>query len=480
MSRPALEVADMVRLYGAAFLNAYEASLSLLQKAVLRALLLGRTAALGGHLEPCDHPACGYQRPAYHSCRNRHCPKCQSLAKARWIQARQQQLRPVVYFHVVFTLPQSIAALALQHKKVVDNLLFQTVAATLRSIAADPKHLGAEIGFFAVLHPWGQHLLHHPHLHGVVPGGGRSPDGQRWIPCRCPRKSGKPFFLSVKVLSARFRRLFRAALVEACQQGQLSFYGDLATLAEPAAFERWLRAACRQKWVVYAKRPFGGPAQVIEYLGRYTPRLALSNHRLRTLKNGYVAFSWKDYRHGGVEKVLSLEALELLRRFWLHVLPRGFVRIRHFGLLATRHVQDKIAACRPLLHVDPATLLLPTPPSEWDSLYQQLTGKSLDQCPLCPHGHMVWHALPVTELSLFNRSPPASSLAAGVSCTEARELSCLHPELRRTMSQPRFPDSCRLPETERRLPNPVPPRRFHHATPAWESSLAHPLNIETP
>jgi hypothetical protein len=201
-----------VRLYGAAFLNAYEASLSLLQKAVLRAILLCRTAALGGHLEQCDHPACGYQRPAYNSCRNRHGPTCQSLAKARWIQARQQQLLPVVSFHVVFTLPQSIASLALQNKKVVYPLLFQTVAAPLRSLAADPKHLGAEIGFFAVLHTWGQHLLYHPHLHCVVPGGGLSPDGQRWIPCRCAQKSGKPFFPSVKVLSARFRRLFRAAL----------------------------------------------------------------------------------------------------------------------------------------------------------------------------------------------------------------------------------------------------------------------------
>jgi putative transposase/transposase-like zinc-binding protein len=469
-----------VRRYGAAVLDAYEASLSLLQKAVRRALLLCRTAALGGHLEPCDHPACGYQRPADHACRHRHCPTGQSLAQARWIQARQQPLLPVVYFHVVFTLPQSIAALALPNKKVVYNLLFQTVAATLRSIAAAPKHLGAEIGFCAVLHTWGQPLRHHPHLPCVVPGGGLAPEGQRWMPGRGPRKSGQPFFRSVTVLSARFRRLFRAALVEAFHQGQLAFYGELATLAEPAAFERWLRAACRQQWVVYAKRPFGGPAQVIEDRGRYTHRVALSNHRLRTLKNGSVAFAWKDYRHGGVEKVLSLDALEFRRRFLRHVLPRGFVRIRHFGLLAHRHVQDTIAACRQRLHVDPATLLRPTPPSDWDSLYPQLTGTSLDQCPRCPPGHMVWHALPVTERSLFNRSPPASSLAASVSCTEARSLSCLHPALRRTMSKPRFPDSCRLPETARGLPNPGPPRRFHHATPAWESSLAHPRNIATP
>lgn len=469
-----------MRLYGAACLHAYEASLSRLQKAVLRAILWGRTAALGGHLEPCDHPAGGDQRPADHSCRNRPGPTCQALAKARWIQARQPQRRPVVDFPVVFTLPPSIAALALQHKKVVDHLLCQTVAATLRSIAADPTPLGAESGFVAVLHTWGPPLRHHPPLPGVVPGGARSPDGQRWMPCRCPRKRGTPFCLSGTVLSARFRRLFRAALVEAFPQGQLSCSGELATLAEPAAFERWLRAACRPKWVVDAKPPFGGPAQVIAYRGRSTHRVALSHHRLRTLQNGYVAFSWTDDRHGGVEQGLSLDALEFRGRFWLHVRPRGFVRIRHVGLLATRHVQDTIAACRQRLHVDPATRLRPTPPSDGDALYQQLTGTSLDQCPRCQQGHLVWHARPVTERSRCNRSPLASSLAAGVSCTAARSLSCLHPALRRPMSKPRLPDCCRLPETARGLPTPGPPRRFHHATPAWESSLAHPLNIEPP
>src|SRR5437867_427460 len=238
MSKPVLEVAEVVRRCGGAFLNAYGATLSLAQRTVLHALVLCRTSALGGHLERCDNPSCGYQRPAYNSCRNRYCPKCQCLAKARWIAARQQQLLPVVYFHVVFTLPDSIARLALQNKTVIYNLLFQTTAATLRSIAADPKHLGAQIGFFAILHTWGQQLVHHPHLHCVVPGGGLSVDGHHWSNCRCSKKNGKPFFLSLKVLSARFRHLFRDALLDAFQQGQLSFFGDLAGLANPPAFRR--------------------------------------------------------------------------------------------------------------------------------------------------------------------------------------------------------------------------------------------------
>ncbi len=406
MSKPVLEVAEVVRRFGTAFLEVYGASLSLLQKTVLRALVLCRTAALGGHLEQCDNPACGFQRPAYNSCRNRHCPKCQSLAKARWIQARQQQLLPVVYFHLVFTLPEAIARLALQNKTVVYNLLFQTVAATLHSIAADPHHLGAQLGFFAILHTWGQQLTHHPHLHCVVPGGGLSPDGQHWVACRCAKKSGKYFFLPVKILSARFRHLFRAALLEAFQQQQLAFFGDLAGLSDPAAFRRWLHLASNRRWVVYAKRPFGGPAQVIAYLGRYTHRVAISNHRLLKIENGCVSFSWKDYRHGGVTKILSLHALEFLRRFFLHVLPSGFVRIRYFGWLANCHVEDKIACCRQFLNVDPASLLLPTPPADWQTLFHHLTGQWADLCPLCQKGRLLRVPLLHSALPQLNRSPP--------------------------------------------------------------------------
>jgi hypothetical protein len=419
MSKPAVELAEVMRRFGSAFLEAYGASLSLVQKTVLRALVLCRTAALGGHLEQCDNPDCSYQRPAYNSCRNRHCPKCQSLAKARWIAARQQQLLPVVYFHVVFTLPEAIARLALQNKAVIYNLLFQTTAATLRSIAADPKHLGAQIGFFAILHTWGQQLTHHPHLHCVVPGGGLSPDGQRWISCPCSKKSGKPFFLSVKVLSARFRHLFRDALLEAFQQGQLSFFGDLAGLSNPKAFRRWLHLASHRRWVVYAKRPFGGPAQVIQYLGRYTHRVALSNHRLLKIEDGRVWFRWKDYRHGSAEKTLALDAVEFLRRFLLHVLPSGFVRIRYFGFLANCHVEDKIACCRQLLKVDPASRLLPTPPADWQTLFHQLTGKLADLCPLCQKGRLVRVELLHSLVPQLSRSPPLVKAAHPPSSLES-------------------------------------------------------------
>jgi hypothetical protein len=410
MSKPVLEVAEVLRRFGTAFLALYGSTLSLAQKTVLRVLGLCRTAALGGHLQQCDNPACGFQRPAYNSCRNRHCPKCQSLAKARCIAARQQQLLPVVYFHVVFTLPEAIARRALQNKTVVYHLLFQTVAATLHSIAADPKHLGAQLGFFAILHTWGQQLTPHPHLHCVVPGGGRSPHGPRWIPCQRSKK-GKHFFLPVQVLSARFRRLFCDAWLEAFQQGQLAFFGDLAGLSDPAAFRRWLHLASHRRWVVYAKRPWGGPAQVIEYLGRYTHRVAISNHRLLKIEDGRVSFSWKDYRHGAVTKTRSLDALEFLRRFFLHLLPSGFVRIRYFGWLANCHVQDQITRCRQLLDVAPAALLLPTPPADWRTLFPHLTGQWVDLCPLCQKGPLVPVPLLNSALPQLNRSPPPAQPA---------------------------------------------------------------------
>jgi Putative transposase/Transposase zinc-binding domain len=408
MAQPGLEVADIFRDHGPAWREANRGHISLEQMKVMSAIERCRTAALGGHVARCENDACAHTVIAYNSCRNRHCPKCQSLAKARWIQARQQQLLPVVYFHVVFTLPEAIARLALQNKAVIYNLLFQTVAATLRSIAADPKHLGAQIGFFAILHTWGQQLVHHPHLHCVVPGGGLSADGQRWIPCRCSQKNGQHFFLPVKVLSARFRHLFHEALRDAFQQNQLSFFGDLSGLSDPKAFCRWLRATFSQRWVVYAKRPFGGPAQVIDYLGRYTHKVAISNHRLLKLEDGRVWFRWKDYRHGGVEKILSLDAVEFLRRFLLHVLPSGFVRIRHYGFLANCHVEDKVARCRQLLNVALLPQLLPTPPSDWPTLFHQLTGKSVDLCPLCQIGRLVRVEVLNPVVRAFSRSPPAA------------------------------------------------------------------------
>jgi hypothetical protein len=308
------------------------------------------------------------------------------LAKARWLEARLADLLPVEYFHVVFTLPEQLAPLALQNKRVVYNILFATAAETLRTIAADPKHLGAEIGFLAVLHTWSQTLRHHPHLHCVVPGGGLSLDGSRWHRCR------QGFFLSVNVLARLFRRLFLEALTRTFQNGKLTFHGHCAYLAEPLAFKRLLLSMRAREWWVYAKRPFGGPEQVLAYLGRYTHRVAISNHRLLSLKDGQVAFSWKDYRHGHQQSLMTLGIDEFIRRFLLHVLPRGFQRIRQFGLLANRQRRHKLALCRTLLNGSITRPLSTLPdqslPANYKSLYQNLTGKSLDQCPACPAGTM--------------------------------------------------------------------------------------------
>ena len=344
MERPRLEVADILRRYGAAYRAEHEPSLSNAQRRVMRAITACRTAALGGHVEACD--SCEHQRVAYNSCRNRHCPKCQSLARAQWIEHRQAELLNVEYFHVVFTLPEEIAAIAYQNKAVVYNLLFAATAETLRTISADPKHLGAEIGFFAVLHTWGQNLIHHPHLHCVVPGGGLSADGQRWLACR----SG--FFLPVRVLSRFFRRRFLELLAQAFDRGELEFFSALLELRERHAFRRYLDPLREKEWVVYAKAPFAGPEQVLDYVGRYTHRVAISNNRLLDIDDGTVTFRWKDYRaHGRTRyKTMTLRTEEFMRRFLLHVLPSGFHRIRHYGLLANAHRKNQIATARELLH----------------------------------------------------------------------------------------------------------------------------------
>ncbi len=391
MPRPRLEVADVVRRYGPAYQAAHACSRA--QQRVLRAIAACRTAALGGHLEQCD--ACGHQRPAYNSCANRHCPKCQALARARWLAARQAELLATAYFHVVFTVPEAIAAIAFQNKAVVYGILFRSTAETLRSIAADPTHLGAALGFLAVLHTWGQTLGHHPHLHCVVPGGGLAPDGTRWIPCR------PGFFLPVRVLSRLFRRLFLTQLQAAFARGQLHFAGTLAALEDPAAFAQALEPLRGIDWVVYAKPPFGGPAQVLEYLGRYTHRVAISNHRLLSLDEGQVRFRWKDYRHHDRRKTMTLEAAEFLRRFLLHVLPAGFHRIRHYGWLGNRFRAVKLALCRQLL-VMPPVLPPPTAPRDYRDVYEALTGISLRVCPACQQGQMVW----VASLPPGPRAPP--------------------------------------------------------------------------
>ena len=399
MERPKLEVADVFRRYGSAYRQEHAGSLSCGQRRVMSAIELCRTAALGGHLEQCD--SCGHQRPAYHSCRNRHCPKCQSLAREQWLQARQAELLPTEYFHVVFTVPEEIAAIAYQNKEEVYGILFRATAETLRTIAADPKHLGAEIGFLAILHTWGQNLLFHPHLHCVVPGGGIAPDGQRCIACR------PGFFLPVRVLSRLFRRLFLKHLQTAFDQGKLQFFSSLERLRDRKTFARYLAPLRRSKWVVYAKPPFGGPEQVLNYLGRYTHRVAISNNRLLDIDDGKVTFRWKDYRHHDQPKVMTLEADEFIRRFLLHVLPDGFQRIRHYGFLSHRYRQAKLALCRQLLGVllTLAATVQPQDTPDYRDLYEKLTGRSLRECPVCHRGQMVVIAV----LSASDRAPPLTT-----------------------------------------------------------------------
>jgi len=386
VDRPKLEVADIFRRYGAIYRERHGASMSTAQRRVMSAIELCRTAALGGHLERCDE--CGHERNCFNSCRDRHCPKCQSLARAQWIEDRQTELLNCPYYHVVFTVPEEIAAIAYQNKEVVYDILFRTTAGTLKIIAADPKHLGAEIGFFAVLHSWGQNLKFHPHLHCVVPGGGLSPDGQRWISCR-PK-----FFLPVLVLSQLFRRLFLESLQKAFDSGKLKFFERLETLREHHAFGRHLSELKAREWVVYAKRPFAGPQQVLDYVGRYTHRVAISNNRLLDIENDQVCFQSKDYRTGGQVKTMTLSADEFIRRFLLHVLPNGFQRIRYYGLLGNRYRQEKLDQCRRLLgmHIRDQQAVLPAE-HDYRDRYEALTGSSLRQCPQCQRGRMVLIAM---------------------------------------------------------------------------------------
>lgn len=380
MPPPQWEMADVLRLYGPAYRQRHAGSLSTAQQRVMSAIELCRTAALGGHVEQCD--ACGQQRVFYNSCRNRHCPKCQSLARAQWIEDRLAEILPCPYFHVVFTLPAEIAAIAYQNKEVVYAILFRTSAETLRTIAADPRHLGAAIGFFSVLHTWGQNLLHHPHVHCVVAGGGLSCDGQRWVACK------PSFFLPVRVLSRLFRRRFLENLQRAFDSGQLQFFSTLQSLRDPRAFARYLAPCATAEWVVYAKPPFAGPQQVLDYVGRYTHRVAISNNRLLAVENGSVTFRWKDYRHSSRPKTMTLTADEFLRRFLLHVLPEGFQRIRYYGFLGNRYRQERLARCRQLLGMA-AQPPIPSSPQDYRDRYEQLTGSSLRQCPNCGQGRMV-------------------------------------------------------------------------------------------
>jgi hypothetical protein len=370
--RPALEVADVFRRHGAAFRQQHRLHLGRVERRVMAAIETCRTPTLGGHVEQCGD--CGLVRCAYNSCRNRHCPKCQGLARAEWLEARQAELLPVPYFHVVFTLPAPAAEMAFQNKRVVYAILFRAATDALRDIAADPRHLGAEIGAVAVLHTWGQALQHHPHLHCIVPGGGLSPDQTQWVACR------PGFFVPVRVLSRRFRTLFLERLRAAFAAGALRFSGTLADLAEPAQFAACLGALGGAAWVVYSKRPFAGPEQVLAYLGRYTHRVAIANSRLTRLADGQVSFTWKDYRHHGKTKVMTLAAGEFMRRFLLHAVPDGFHRIRHVGFLANGHRTARLARCRALLA---APTPEPSPAESYRERHLRLTGYALDVCPEC-------------------------------------------------------------------------------------------------
>ena len=345
MGRPALEVADIFREHGPAWREAQRGHLSLAQLKVMSAIVQCRTAALGGHVLRCE--GCGTDQIAYNSCRNRHCPKCQSTAAQRWLDARQADLLPVEYYHVVFTLPAPIADIAYTNKAVIYGLLFDVAAEVLQTIAADPKHLGARIGATLVLHTWGSALTHHPHVHGIVPGGGLSPDGTQWIACR------PGFFLPVRVLSRLFRRRFLEELQQLHRAGKLQFFSEHLALADAQAFKQWLAPMRQCEWVVYAKRPFAGPAAVLAYLSRYTHRVAISNSRLLALDERGVSFRWKDYRAKGKTryKAMTLSPEEFMRRFLLHVLPSGFHRIRHYGLLANGSRKSNLAAARQFLAV---------------------------------------------------------------------------------------------------------------------------------
>jgi hypothetical protein len=396
VARPALEVADVFRTYGPPWRRAQRGHLSLGQLKVMSAIEQCRSAALGGHSLRC--PACDHAQIAYNSCRNRHCPKCQGSLARRWLEARQTELLPVDYYHVVFTLPAPISALAYTNKAVIYRLLFQATAQTLLTIAADPKHLGARIGMLLVLHTWGSAMTHHPHVHGIVPGGGISPDGQRWIAC----KPG--FFLSVRVLSRLFRRLFLERLVRAFDHGQLQFFGEHAPLADANAFAAWLAPMRRVEWVVYAKRPFAGPAAVLAYLSRYTHRVAISNQRLVAMHDHQVTFRWKDYRTKGRTryKTMTLDAGEFMRHFLLHVLPRGFHRIRAYGLMANAERKDNLATARALL-MQPAPPVAPAPSP--DATVQPGTGAHPPTF-VCPHCGAPMIVIAILARQHLPRAPP--------------------------------------------------------------------------
>ena len=431
MERPTVEVADIFGRFGRSYLEQYPTSRQ--QRRVMAAITACRTAALGGHLERCDQ--CEHERNAYNSCRDRHCPKCGSLAREQWVQARCAELLPIAYFHIVFTMPEFLRPVAWQNQAVVYNILFQSAAAALQKVAADPQHLGARIGLLAILHTWNQQLLYHPHVHCIVSGGGPSPDDDRWIPAR------SNFFLPVAVLSKVYRGVFMQALRRAYQERKLSWYGELEHLQDPAAFDHYIQAAWQKEWVVYSKAPFAEPQQVVESVGRYihgaaisnyrlisldasplgidhvveyfgkhANRIAITNDRLVSVDEATVTFSWQDRCHGQTQ-LLTITGHEFMRRFLMHVVPPHFVRIRHYGYLANAHRTEQLALCRRLLQVFESAPVQ-DPAVDWKTRLEKLSGVDVDQCPMCPLGRMrmVLPLLPQRQLRQRPNGPQAVAI----------------------------------------------------------------------
>jgi hypothetical protein len=388
MTRHRLEVADVFREYGSQFLDQYGSSLSIDQKCVFKAILACQTPALGGHRYQCDH--CTHELVLWNSCRNRHCTKCQAMERAKWMEARASELLPIPYFHVVVTLPRDIRPIALQNKRVVYGIFMRAVAQTIKELAADPKHVGAEIGILVVLHTWGQQLEYHVHCHCICTGGGISPGGTRWVPCKQSTEPGKEFFIHHEVVALKFRGKFIAFLKRAYRKGELSFHGQLSPLKNEDEFERFLDQAVKKRWVAFAKRPFGdNPEQVLKYLAGYTHRVAISNRRLIAMRGGRVHFSYKDYRDGCTWKATSLEGTEFIRRFLLHVLPSGFMKIRHSGFLANCHRKKKLALCRDLLGVStPQELDDPPDDTRAEREDQPIEIDRRPRCSNCKTGRM--------------------------------------------------------------------------------------------
>jgi hypothetical protein len=371
-----IEVADIFRKYGPDYRKSHHLPLNQLR--TMRAIEVCRTAILGGHVDECD--SCGHLEISYNSCRNRHCPKCQFLLKEKWIESRAEDLLPIQYFHVVFTVPPELNPLILSNQKVMYNLLFRSVSETLVQLSNDPKRLGARIGFMCILHTWGQNLMDHPHIHCVVTGGGLSPAGNRWVSCR------KGFFIPVRVMSTLFKGKFLDYLNRNYESDKLVFPGIIGHLRKPNVFEGFRRQFYHKKWVVYCKPPFNGVEGVLQYLSRYTHRIAISNHRIIKLQDGKVSFHWRDYSDGDKEKIMTLNASEFIRRFLLHVLPDRFVKIRHYGLLANRRRKNNIALCRELLgSYKTETKDMPL---TWQERLLKISGVDVTKCPVCKKGNM--------------------------------------------------------------------------------------------